>query len=166
VVTLLAAAALAFAGCGGDDEDDTTATPPPSPTTQAEPAPTTTTEPPEPERTTPEERRERTPRSLADCIRDEDGVEEVLVKARDSEDAVFFGDLVGGRVDVLGVTLDGVSGEVSVFLFDSEADAAKAAPSAGGGGVEAKADGSAIVAVPPGADAGPVSSCLAATGYS
>ena len=164
---LLAAGALLAAGCGGDDDEDATPATQPAPTTRAQPSPAETTAPAEPDRTSPqEERRERTPKSLADCIREQDGVEEVLVKGRDSEDAVFFEDLVGGRVDVLGVTQEGSSGEVSVFLFKSDADAAKAAPQAGGGGVEAKADGSAVVAAPPGSDHGPVSSCLAATGYS
>jgi hypothetical protein len=158
----LATAALAIAGCGGDDDGEPTAPMPPA---------ATTTQPDQPDRTeprtTPEaERLERTPRSLADCIREADGVEEVVIKGREGEDAVFFEELVGGRVDVLGVTLTGVSGEVSVFLFASERDAAKALPSAGGGGVRAEAAGSAVVAAPPGTETGPVSDCLAATGYS
>jgi hypothetical protein len=163
---LAACLIAALPGCGGDDEDAEPSTPSAAPYTQTEaPPPATTTAPESTEAERPEEKRERTPKSLADCIRDEDGVEEVLVKGGESEDAAFFGELVGGRVDVLGVTLAGVSGEVSVFLFASEADAAKAAPQAGGGGVEARATGSAVVAAPPGADAEPVSACLAATGY-
>jgi pyruvate/2-oxoglutarate dehydrogenase complex dihydrolipoamide acyltransferase (E2) component len=158
---------VAIAGCGGDDEGGEPATQPAAPTTAAAPPATAPAQPQQREEPKPPvEKRERTPTALAECIREQDGVEEALVKGRDSEDATFFEDLVGGRVDVLGVTLEGVSGEVSVFLFESDADAAKAVPSAGGGGVEAKADGRAVVAAPAGADAAPVSSCLAATGYS
>ena len=164
VTAVLTAAALALAGCGGDDDGEPTAPAPPSApaATTTQPEQAERTEP----RTTPGARRERTPRSLADCIRGADGVEEVVVKGREGEDAVFFEELVGGRVDVLGVTLAGVSGEVSVFLFASEKDAAKALPSAGGGGVRAAAAGGAVVAAPPGSETGPVSDCLAATGYS
>ena len=152
-------------GCGGDDERDTTATPPPAATSQAEP-PASTTEP----APTEEERRApaklaTTPKALAECLREQPGVEEVVVKARDSEDAVFFEDLVGGRVDVLGVTVDAIPGEVSIFLFASEADAAKAAPSAGGGQVTATPDGRAVVAVPSGARIEAVAGCLSATDY-
>lgn len=158
-VLLLTAAALAFGGCGGDDDEP--AAPAPTVTTPSVTTPSETEPPAEPE----EPKRERTPPSLADCIRSADGVSDVLLKGRDSEDARFFADLVGGRVVVLGVTLEGQSAEVSVFLFASAADARKAAPSAGGGGVEARAAGSAVVAGPPGAKAAAVDGCLRETGY-
>jgi hypothetical protein len=151
---------LAGAGCGGDDGEPTTPSLPTTTTTQVAPAPTTE---PEPER--PEPRREPTPKSLADCIRAADGVSEVLVKGRDSEDATFFARLVGGRVDVLGVTLDGQRTEVSVFLFASASDAKKAQPNAGGGGVTARVRGSAVVASAPGADLAGIEDCLSETGY-
>ncbi|HEX8052898.1 MAG TPA: hypothetical protein VF517_07890, partial [Thermoleophilaceae bacterium] len=141
LLLLVIAAALAAAGCGGDDGGGPAA-PAPTTSTQAEPAPAPTTgeaEPRESDEPKPRgERRERTPRSLAGCIKDAPGVEDALVKGRDSEDATFFADLVGGRVDVLGVTLSGESAEVGVFLFATPAAAAKAAPQAGGGGTVAR----------------------------
>jgi hypothetical protein len=163
LLSVLLCGLVVAAGCGGDDDQPTTPSLPT--TTQAAPAPSTAApEPEEPEKGE-EPRRERTPKSLAGCIRSAGGASEVLVKGRDSEDATFFADLVGGRVDVLGVTLEGESAEVSVFLFDSEADAAKAAPSAGGGGVTARAIGSAVVAAPRGARLASIETCLRATGY-
>jgi hypothetical protein len=163
---VVAVVALGVAGCGGDDDGDEPAAPVASTTTQAEPlatsAPEVTDERPE----RPDEpRRERTPASLADCLRDASGVSEVLVKGRDSEDATFFSDLAGGRVDVLGVTLEGEATEVTVALFDSPAAATKAAPDAGGGGVEADAVGSAVVLAAPGAKTDPVERCLRETRY-
>jgi hypothetical protein len=100
---------------------------------------------------------------VADCIRSADGVSDVLVKGRDNEDARFFAELVGGRVEVLGVTLAGQTAEVSVFLFASAGDARKAAPSAGGGGVVAKVHGSAVVVAPSGARVGGIEACLRET---
>ena len=167
-LALLALLAVLAAGCGGDEDE------PPPP---AAPAPTGQATQPEPASTAPERepeeggrpgkgrRYERTPRSLAGCIRSAPGVEDVIVKGRDSEDATFFEDLVGGRVDVLGVTVRGQSAELGVFLFESAADAREAAPSAGGGGVAAEARGSAVVAAPPNADTAAIGRCLEAAGY-
>jgi hypothetical protein len=153
------------AGCGGDDDDGgepaapaTGTTAPAQTTTEASPPATT---PPRDERP----RRERTPASLADCLRAADGVSEALVKGRDSEDAAFFSDLAGVRVDVLGVTLEGETTEVTVALFQDPAAARRAAPGSGGGGVEARAVGSALVLAAPGAEGGAVEGCLRATGY-
>lgn len=157
--------ALAVAGCGGDDEESGDSGPPvtgtaaPSETTtEAAPAPATTEREEEP-------RRERTPASLADCLRAADGVSEVLVKGRDSEDVTFFSELAGGRVDVLGVTAEGEATEVTVALFETPAAAREAAPGSGGGGVEARPVGSALVLAAPGADDGAVEGCLRETGY-
>lgn len=157
-------ALVALAGCGGGDDEP--AAPAPTTTTQAQPAQpappeTQPREEPPPE----EERRERTPRSLADCIRAESGVGEVIVKGRESEDATYFEDLVGGRVDVLGVTLEGDGAEQTVFLFADAADAKEAAPGAGGGGFEVHAHGAALVVAPPRADTAAIEGCLEATGY-
>lgn len=162
---MIAVLALGAAGCGGDDDGADEADPAaPAVTTTQEAAPPETKPPPEPEREE-EPRRRRTPASLADCIRAADGVSEVLVKGRDSEDATFFSDLAGGRVDVLGVTVEGQPTELTVALFGSSAAAREAAPSAGGGGVEAEAVGSAVVLAPPGASTGAVQDCLRETGY-
>lgn len=164
VSALMAAAALA--ACGGDDEP---ADPAPAPATRSEARPpqeappATATE--RDERAPEEERRERTPRSLADCIREAPGVAEVIEKGRESEDATYFADLVGGRVDVLGVTLEGEGAEHTVFLFASAGDAKKAAPGAGGGGFEVKTRGRALVVAPPRADTAAIDGCLGATGY-
>jgi hypothetical protein len=94
-------------------------------------------------------------------------VSEAIVKGSDSEDATFFGDLAGGRVDVLGVTVEGAPAEVTVALFESEAAATKAEPSAGGGaqGVEVERHGSAVVVAPPNTDLAAVHGCLGETGY-
>lgn len=166
LVVVVLAALCVPAGCGGDDDDDDEPVTPSLPTTtQATPPPSTAAPEDESSREEPRERRERTPESLAGCVREADGVSEVLVKGRDSEDARFFADLVGGRVDVLGVTLSGESAEVTLFLFASEADAAKAAPQAGGGGVAARARGAAVVVAPPDARLAGVEACLRATGY-
>lgn len=154
--------ALGAAGCG-DGDDAEPAAPAPTTTTR-EAVPPATSAPDEPRREK-EPRRERTPASLADCIRVADGVSEVLVKGRDSEDARFFSDLAGGRVDVLGVTLEGQPTEVTVALFGSPAAAREAAPAAGGGGVDAETVGSAVVLAPPGASTGAVEGCLRETGY-
>ena len=160
--------ALLAAGCGGDDGErelpPVTTTQAPPQTGASEPQPR---EPEADERERPDagRRYSRTPASLADCIRAGAGVEDVIVKGRDSEDATFFADLVGGRVDVLGVTVRGEPAELGVFLFESEAVARKAAPSAGGGGVAAEARGAAVVAAPPDADTGAIERCLGAAGY-
>ena len=164
-IAALLAALLVLPACGDDDDEPVIR---PLPTT-TEPAPPPTAAAPEdeeePAREVPGERRERTPDSLAECVREADGVSEVLVKGRDSEDARFFAGLVSGRVDVLGVTLSGESAEVTLVLFASEADAAKAAPQAGGGGVVARPRGAAVVVAPPGARVDGVEACLRATGY-
>lgn len=153
--------ALGAAGCGGGDDG---AEPPAPATTTQEAAPPATSQPDEPQREE-EPRRRRTPASLADCIRAADGVSEVLVKGRDSEDAMFFSDLAGGRADVLGVTLEGQATEVTVALLGSPVRAREAARTAGGGGVDAEAVGSAVVLAPPGASTGAVEDCLGETGY-
>jgi hypothetical protein len=163
IAPLLALAALA--GCGGDDDEPAAPAPAPT-TTQAEPAQPAPSETEPRVRPAPEqERRERTPRSLAGCIRERPGIAEVIVKGRESEDATYFEDLVGGRVDVLGVTPEGEGAEHTVFLFADAAAARKAAPGAGGGGVEVRERGSALVVAPPRADTGAIDGCLAATGY-
>lgn len=155
----------ALAGCGGDDDDgDRPAPTAAAPSTEA-PTTASGTEPePQPKES---ERRERTPRSLAECLREGSGVSEAIVKGSDSEDATFFGDVAGGRVDVLGVTVEGASAEVTVALFESDATAAKAEPSAGGGeqGVKVERTGSALVVAPPNAELGAVHGCLGETGY-
>jgi hypothetical protein len=172
LVRPLAAGALAVAvlvGCGGDDDRDESASPPMTASSQQEPArpsaPTDATQEPESEKRE-KPRRKRTPDSLAGCIREAPGVRDVLVKAGDSEDARFFGDLVDGRVDVLGVTAEGESAELTVALFTSAADARRAAPDAGGGGgLRARAEGSALIVAPAGADTAAIEDCLRATGY-
>ena len=165
-LALLALTATLAAGCGGDDgEPPRTAAPAPATqATQPEPAPAVP-ERGDGERPSKGRSYERTARSLADCIRSASGIEDVIVKGRDSEDAAFFEELVGGRVDVLGVTARGESAELGVFLFESEADAREAAPSAGGGGVAAEARGSAVVAAPPKADTAAIERCLGEAGY-
>jgi hypothetical protein len=170
LVRLLLAAVLVLglSACGGDDGEEANA--PPTTTGAQEPRPATETAPaeaPEPEEKPKESRRKRTPASLADCIREAPGVSDVLVKAGDSEDARFFGDLVGGRVDVLGVTAAGEPAELTVALFASPADAKRAAPdSGGGGGLSARPDGSAVIVAPAGAETEAIEDCLRATGYS
>ena len=152
---------LLAAGCGGDDDKPVVR---PLPTgTEAAPAPSTAA--PEEEPAPAEEPRERTPESLSGCVRGVDGVSDVLVKGRDSEDAQFFAELAGGRVDVLGVTVSGQPAEVTLALFGSEGDASAAAPQAGGGGVVARARGRAVVVAPPGADTAGIEDCLRETGY-
>lgn len=166
----MAAVLAALAGCGGDGEGGAgePAATPSGTTTRAEPQPPASTPstgeegPAEPEG----EPRERTPASLADCIREAPGVADVIVKGRSSEDATYFADLVGGRVDVLGVTAEGDGAERSVFLFASAADAKEAAPGAGGGGFKVNERGSALVVAPPRADIAAIDSCLAQTRYS
>ena len=155
---------LGLGGCGGGNGDDAEpVVPAPTPSTEAAPAPTTTAPeaPPEPGKP----RYRRTPISLADCIGAQPGIGEALVKGADSEDTTFFADLAGGRVDVLGVTATGEAAELTVVLFESEAAAQKALPSAGGGGVSAKPRGSALVVAPPAADTEPIEACLGRTGY-
>lgn len=164
LLTAAAAALLALGGCGGDDDDGGRSAAPPA-------APTTETVPSRPETTAREEEepapeRSRTPRSLADCLREGRGVSEVLVKGADSEDARFFSELAAGSVSVLGVTVEGVPGEVTVALFESAAAARRAAPNAGGGSDLAITPlGSALVIAPSRADTGAVADCLRATGY-
>lgn len=162
------AACFALAACGGDDGGDPAAPQQPATTTGAAPAPGPATAPEagtEESRPREEPRRVRTPRSLAGCIQAAPGVEDALVKGRDSEDATFFAELVGGRVDVLGVTVAGEPAELGVFLFATPAAAAEAAPQAGGGGTVARARGSAVVAAPADADTRGIESCLRETGY-
>lgn len=164
-------AALALAGCGGDDDGGERSIGPFGATTEAEERPPAKPAPDETETRAgrrpprPEAGRERTPRSLAACIREAPRVGEVIVKGRKSEDATYFADLVGGRVDVLGVTFRGEGAEHSVFLFESEADARKAAPGAGGEGFEVQLRGAALVVAPPRADSAAIGDCLSATGY-
>ena len=173
LVRLLVAGVLAgvlAAGCGGDDDGDEAASPPPAASTQGEPtrpsAETDTTEESEKPEKPEQAPRRRTPDSLAGCIGESPDVSDVLVKASDSEDARFFGDLVGGRVDVLGVTAEGEPAELTVALFASPADAARAAPDAGGGGgLSARAEGSAVIVAPAGADTAAIEDCLRATRY-
>ena len=166
-LTVIALLGVLAAGCGGDDDPEP-APAPSAPATQGQ-APAPTTEP-GPERTKPEEppegepRYERTPKSLAACVRSEEGVSDALVKGRDNEDARYFGELVGARVDVVAVTVEGEAAELDVFLFESPADAKKAAPGAGGAGLAVKTVGSAVVVGPEGAGAG-VEDCLDRTGY-
>jgi hypothetical protein len=150
------------AGCGGDDDDGVGPVAPGTTTaTATDTAPAPTTEPAKPR----EPRYTRTPRSLADCIGAAPAISDVLVKGGDSEDATFFADLAGGRVDVLGVTAEGEAAELTVVLFKSVGDARKAAPSAGGGGVDAEARGSALMLAPPEADTTAIEDCLGKTGY-
>ena len=163
------ALALAAAGCGGGGDEDAKAPPPAPPattsaTTTTAPPPETTTGEEEPERE-PREGRQRTPRSLAACIAEAPGVSDALVKGRKSEDVTFFEEIAGGRVDVVAVTLEGQDAELDVFLFDSPAAARKAAPSAGAPGLSIEQRGTALVAVPSGADAAGVDACLRETGY-
>jgi hypothetical protein len=166
LLLVMAVLGLAAVGCGGDDEpaepaaEPATATTAPPSTSEAAP-PATETEPED----DAAPRRRRTPASLADCLRAADGVDEVLVKGRESEDATFFSELAGGRVDVLGVTVEGEATEVTVALFETAADARSAAPGSGGGGVEARAVGSALVLAAPGAETGSVVRCLRETRY-
>lgn len=160
------AMAVVAGGCGGDDEDAPAAPAPATSSTRAEPAPAPEeSRPSAPEDADGRASYSRTPRSLAECLRSARGVSEALVKGRDSEDATFFRELVGGRVDVLGVTLRGSPAEVGVFLFEAPEDAREAAPSAGGGGVVAATRGSAIVAGPKDADTAGIETCLKASGY-
>ena len=162
VLPALVATLLALTGCGGDDEGDEAPAPPATATTTGT---TTATERADPPETDAEPRYERTPRSLVRCLEQADGVEDALVKGPESEDATFFSELAGARVDVLAVTLEGQPAEVTVALFASAADARKVAPDAGGGGVEATPLGSALVGAPPDSDTGAVEDCLRATGY-
>jgi hypothetical protein len=161
-----ATALLAVAGCGSDGNGYSSSPASTASTTTTAPAPRPSTATTAPETTKPDrpKRRERTPASLAACIREDSGVAQVLVKARDNEDAMFFQDLVGGRVDTVAVTARGQSAEIDVFLFPSPAGAKKAAPQAGGQGLKATVSGSAVV-VAPGAPPAGVASCLSATGY-
>ena len=174
LLALLAAAALA--GCDGDDGGGGPSGGPFGTTTEAEQAPPAERAPEErPEETGTDtdrrprqpgaERLKRTPRSLAGCIREGDRVGEVIVKGRSSEDATYFADLVGGRVDVLGVTMRGQGAEHSIFLFESPEDARKAAPGAGGTGFQVQLRGAALVVAPPRADTATIAECLSATGY-
>lgn len=162
----LAAVMIAVGGCGGDGDERRPAAPEPAATTSARPAPpgtSTTTATEGPER---KPSYERTPRSLAACLRTAPGVDEVLVKGRDSDDVMFFSDLAEGRVDVLGVTVEGAAGEVTVAVYESAAAAKKAAPNAGGGSTVAiKAVGSALVIAPLRAPTAAVEDCLSAAGY-
>jgi hypothetical protein len=159
---------LGAAGCGGDDGEE----PLPPVTTGPGAVPPAETAPPA-EGTPPSEPPERegepgfdhTPESLADCLRQASGIGDVLVKGGDSEDAVFFSELVGGRVDVLAVTIEGETAELTIALFESAAAAKKAAPSAGGGGQTARVEGSAVVLATPGAESSVVPGCLRLTGY-
>jgi hypothetical protein len=171
LVRLLAAGVLAVAlvsGCGGDDDGDAPAGPPMTASTQGEPArPSAPADAPEEPEKPEELRRKRTPDSLAGCIREAPGVSEVLLKAGDSEDARFFGDLVGGRVDVIGVTAEDEAAELTLALFASAADAKRAAPGAGGGGgLSSRAEGSAVIVAPARADTAAIEDCLRASGYS
>ena len=174
--TLLAlVAAAALAGCdGGDDGGESGAGPFGAKTEAEQRAPAEKPRPAEAESETDAEReprpseakrRDRTPRSLAACIREDRRVSEAIVKGRSSEDATYFADLVGSRVDVLGVTFRGDGAEHSIFLFKSEAAARKAAPGAGGSGFEVQLRGAALVVAPPRADAPVIADCLSATGY-
>lgn len=150
---LLAAAmaAVALAGCG-DDGDDSPAPPPaPAPTTQAAPP-----APREEER--PEPRREK--KTVVDCLRAAPRVEDVLEKGGDSEDARYFEELVGGRVTVLAITLQGESAEVDAFVFASSADAKEAAPAAGGAGLKVSVHGRAVLVAPPSAETAAIERCL------
>jgi len=162
---IVAGALLAVAGCGGGDKgydsspastQATDTAPPPQPTTTA----------PRQEQANPAApvRRKRTPQSLAACIREGAAGSQVLVKGRENEDAMFFEDLVGGRVDTVAVTPRGQSAEVDVFLFATPADARKAAPQAGGQGLAPKVQGSAVVVAPKAAPPA-IASCLRATKY-
>ena len=162
---LTALLAVVPVGCGGDDDDGDA--PAPATTTQAAPPPTTAGPRTETEEREPAEgpRYRRTPASLADCIRAADSTDEVIVKGGDSEDATFFSELAGERVDVLGVTVRGAPAEVTVAVFGAAGAAKKAAPRADGGGVEARAIGSAVLLAPPAADTAEIEDCLGAAGY-
>jgi hypothetical protein len=166
-VAIVCLALLVPAGCGGDDDEgEPPRSPAAAPSTETEAPPSVSEAEPD---SPPEgaERRERTPKSLAECLSESPGVSEAIVKGRESEDATFFGDLAGGRVDVLGVTVEGAPAEVTVALFESEAAATKAEPSAAGGAtdVEVERHGSALVVAPPSADVAAVHGCLGETGY-
>ena len=163
----LVAAMLALGGCGGDDGGETRpGAPLGGATTTDTPPPARAPEQPTESRAPEREPRERTPRSLAGCIREQPGVSDVLVKGDDSEDTRFFSELAPGGADVLGVTVEGEPGEVTVAVFDSAGAAGRAAPDAGGGSaVTVRAVGSAVVVGPPGAETGPIEDCLRATGY-
>jgi hypothetical protein len=159
-------ASLAAAGCGGGGNSYD------SSSTKSTEATTTVPTSPRPAATTPPKKtsppkavpRRHTPASLAACIRDGASGSQVLVKARDNEDATFFQDLVGGRVDTVAVTPRGGSAEIDVFLFASPAAAKKAAPQAGGQGLAPKVQGSAVV-VAPKAPPPAIANCLTATRY-
>ena len=150
----LALATAALAGCGGDEDDPAATTEPPATTQAAPPAATTEAEPPS------KPRRER--RTLADCLRSAPGVDEVLEKGADNEDARYFRELVGGRVRAFAITVEGQTAEIDAFVFESQADAKKAAPGAGGSGLEASVHGSAVLVAPASAETGAIASCLEA----
>jgi hypothetical protein len=153
----LALAVAALAGCGGDDDEGA----PPATTTEA--APTETA--PRPPESEPREDPARTPRArrtLAECLRSAPGVSEVLEKGRDNEDSRYFEELVGSRVKAFALTVAGTSGEVNVFVFETEADAKKAAPLAGGDGLGLHVEGDAVLVAPASVDTEGIVDCLEA----
>jgi hypothetical protein len=155
----LAAAALAAAGCGDEEEEPRPAAEEPAPTRAAPQGhPSQERSEPEPE---PERKPGPEPRTLTECLRESPGVRDVLVKGRDSEDTRYFEELVGGRVTVIAITLEGQSGEADAFVFDSAADARRAAPGAGGAGLNVTVHGRAVLVAPPAAETGAIESCLA-----
>ena len=149
----VALAAAALAGCGGDDDDAPSSSP--APTSEAAPPAPATTQREDP----PAPRREE--RTLEDCLRAAPGVEEVLRKGADSEDARYFEDLTGERPRVLAITLEGEPAEIDIFVFATEAAARKAAPGAGGAGLEAAVRGSAVLVAPASARTAGIERCLA-----
>ena len=148
-----ALATLALGGCGGGGEETATS-PSPAPTTEA--APPRATSAPEQEKTEPRPRS----RSLTGCLRAAPGVDEVLEKGPDSEDARYFEDLVGERPRILAITVAGESAEIDAFVFASKTAARKAAPAAGGAALKASAHGRAVLVAPPSADTTVLESCL------
>ena len=151
LAVVLATAVLA--GCGGDGDEETSS-PAPTPSTEAVPPTTTTTQEEEP--TQPRRK------TLADCLRAAPGVESVLEKGADSEDARYFEEFVGKRPRILALTVEGQSTEIDAFVFDSAAAARKAAPGAGGAGLEATVHGSSVLVAPAGADTKAIAGCLEA----
>jgi hypothetical protein len=158
---------LGVAACGGDGDGDAgvTTLPPVATSTEAPPPAPELTEPTEPGEREGEETFDNTPESLADCLRGSPGIGDVLVKGGDSEDAVFFSELVGGRVHVLAVSYEGDTAELTIALFESAAAARKAVSGAGGAGQTARAEGLAVVISSPGADSSVITDCLRLTGY-
>ena len=157
VGAVLVAAVIAVAGlaaCGGDDDASSTS-PSPAPATEAAPAATT-----EPDAPRPEPEPEPEERTLLQCLRGAPGVEGVLEKGGESEDATYFEELTGERPRIFAIALEGGSAEIDAFVFSDAAAAKKAAPGAGGAGQSVTVDGKAVLVGPRSADTAPIARCL------